>query len=197
MAPELPSTRASTAAHASSAILETALATALEKEGREGRVVARLAARPSRAATGIRMINESPAMGILRGDHGFWEQVEQGNLDVAMEREGFTALVRDAAVRRRMADLGLVEEASARDPEAFRAELAEVLSALGPRLRGLRQAPDPQALVRDPEVRGMLQQSRHEGKETKTHMFQTLPQIVRNKYCKKKHHVPYNPEDFP
>jgi hypothetical protein len=70
----------------------------------------------------------------------------------------FLKLMRDDTLRRRLADLGMVDEDAALDPRAFRRQTAEVLAEVGPRIRGLRNDPQLRALVEDPQVVAMLQE---------------------------------------
>jgi len=87
----------------------------------------------------------------------FWTYVEHGNVDAASNRMSFRKIVRDASLRRRFADLGLVEEAAAGDPHLFEAAMVEVFREIGPRIYGIKNDPALQELMQDPEVVAMLQ----------------------------------------
>jgi uncharacterized membrane protein required for colicin V production len=157
VAPDLPSVGESTAASISSEIIETGLEAAFADAGTGGRVVARLAARPSMAATEIQAVVDSPAIEGLRADGLFWTYVEHGNVDAAMNRMAFAKLSRDDEMRRRLGDLGLVEEEAVEDPRAFREAFGAVLGEVGPRIKGLRDDPELKKLAEDPEVIAMVQ----------------------------------------
>jgi uncharacterized membrane protein required for colicin V production len=153
----VPEVGDSTAARVSSEIVESGLSFALKDAGPAGRVVARVAARPGVAVGEIEAILQDEHVEQLRGDAMFWSYVEHDNMDAARNRTSFRLLVRDAALRRRFADLGLVEQAAADDPHAFEAAMTEVLREVGPRIYGLKNDPELQRLMHDPEVVAMLQ----------------------------------------
>jgi hypothetical protein len=91
-------------------------------------------------------------VGELRDDALFWSRVEHGDVDGALHRASFVRLARDAELRRRLHALGLVDAAGAGDPAAFRDAMADLLAELGPRLRALREDPELEHLMQDPEV---------------------------------------------
>ncbi len=155
--PFLPELRDSKAAEATGYLVEEGLESALAETGAAGRFVARMAARPSEALEGLQGLLDHPGVAALRGDGLFWSYVEHGNVEAALNRGSFVQILRDADLRERLADLGLVEDAAALDAGAFREEAAAVLREVGPRLRGLREDPQLRALVEDPEVVSMLE----------------------------------------
>ena len=54
-----------------------------------------------------------------------------------------------------------MDEAAAADPRAFRLPAGDVLRQVGPRIRGLREDPAVQDLMRDPEVVAAVQSGDH------------------------------------
>jgi hypothetical protein len=78
-------------------------------------------------------------------------------VDAALNRLSFQRVQRDDALRRRLADLGLIGEDAALDTRAFRNAMADVFGEVGPRIRGLKNDPEVQELMNDPEVVAMLQ----------------------------------------
>ncbi len=121
------------------------------------RLMARVASRPAVAMVEVQSIVESPSFARLREDAAFWTYVQSGNVDAALNRGSFRVLQYDDAMRRQLADLGMVPEAAAEDAGVFRDSVAVVLREIGPRLQGLRDDPAFQELVRDPEVVAMLE----------------------------------------
>jgi uncharacterized membrane protein required for colicin V production len=153
----LPELGDSAAAAVTGEIVESGLEAALGDTGPAGRVVARMAARPGVALSEFQSVLDDPNIARLRGDELFWSYVESGNVDAALNRVSFQRIERDDALRRRMADLGLVGEDAAVDTRAFRNAMADVLREVGPRIRGLKNDPELQQLMEDPEVVAMLQ----------------------------------------
>ena len=154
--PIVPQVAGSTAARATSAVVEASLGAALAGGGAEGPFVARLAARPALAVGELQHVLENPRFEALREDGLFWSYVEAGSLDAAMGRVSFRDLAEDAELRRELAALGLVSPEAAEDPAVFAAAAAGVLREVGPRLRALREDPELQALGQDPGVAAML-----------------------------------------
>jgi len=152
----VPPVAGSTAAYATSAVVEASVGAALAGGGPEGPFVARLAARPALAVGELQQVLENPRFEALREDALFWSYVEAGSLDAATGRVSFRDLAQDAELRRELGALGLVPPEAAEDQAAFTAAVAEVLREVGPRLRALREDPALQALVEDPEVAAML-----------------------------------------
>jgi uncharacterized membrane protein required for colicin V production len=151
VAPALPALGASQVAALTSSAVETG-SLALLGSGAGGRVVSRLAGRPAATLTELDAVLADARVNELRGDALFWSQVEHGDVDGALHRASFVRLARDTELRRRLHALGFVDEAGAGDPAAFRDEMAELLSELGPRLRALREDPELERLMQDPEL---------------------------------------------
>lgn len=154
----IPSVERSRAAALTGEVVESGLEAALGEDDPAGRVAARIAARPGVAVAELQGVLEDPQVSALREDARFWMLVEHGSVDAALARGSYLDLQRDPALRRRLADLGLVPEAAADDPGVFRDAMAEVLREVGPRLRGVKEDPQLQALLEDPQVVAMLQE---------------------------------------
>src|SRR5262249_51642251 len=73
-------------------------------------------------------------------------------LEAALHRNSFLDLADDAQLRHKAADLGLVADSAAYEADAFRKSIAQVLTQLAPRLRGLHRDPAVQQLLADPQV---------------------------------------------
>lgn len=138
-------------------IIESGLEAALEDAGPAGRIVARMAARPGEALSELQDVLDNPNLERLRSDAMFWTYVENGSVDAALSRLSFQRVQDDDGLRRRLADLGLVDEDAALDTRAFRNAMADVLGEVGPRIHGLKNDPEVQELMNDPEIVAMLQ----------------------------------------
>jgi uncharacterized membrane protein required for colicin V production len=157
----LPELGDSTAAALTGSVVEAGVQAALDDGGQAGRVVARMAGRPALAFAELQSVLEHPAVAELQRDPAFWTYVEHGSVDAAMNRRSFLAISQDARLRGRLAELGLVSEGAAVDARAFRAETAQVLREVGPRIRGLRDDPALRELLEDPEVVAAVQSGDH------------------------------------
>ena len=147
----------SAAARITSGVMESALAAALDPADPGARFATRFAARPATSAAELQTLLDDPSFARLRSDSRFWNDVESGNLDEALQRPSFVALAHDARLRQSAARLGLVADEAAFDPDVFRQSIAQVFEEIGPRLRGLHGDPAVQQLLADPEIVGMLQ----------------------------------------
>lgn len=156
----LPEIEGSTAAALTEDVVEAGVEAAVG-DAAAGRVMARVAARPGRALADLQEVVEHPGFAALREDPLFWGYVEHGSLDAAMNRGGFVTLARDAELRRRLGELGLIEPEAAESVSAFRDAAREVLGEVGPRLRALREDPAVHALLEDPEVVAAVQSGDH------------------------------------
>ena len=151
VAPGLPPLGESQAASLTSLAVEAGTRAVVDSDP-GGRVVAQLAARPAATLAELDAVLADARVTELRDDALFWSSVEHGDVDGALHRASFVRLARDAGLRRRLQALGLVDEAAAGDPAAFRDAMAEALSELGPRLRALREDPELERLMQDPEL---------------------------------------------
>ena len=89
--------------------------------------------------------------------YSFWAEVESGSAQRAVGRASFRDIANDATLRQQLASLGLIDESAAATPESFREALVPVLEEVGTRVAALRADPEFQALLRDPEILGMLE----------------------------------------
>lgn len=156
----LPNIEGSTAAAVTGSLVEAGVEAAMG-DGQAGRVMARVASRPGTAIADLQAVMEHPAIDSLRSDALFWTYVEHGSVDAAMNRSSFLQLSQDETLRRQLGELGLVDEAAAADSRAFRQAAGDVLRQVGPRIRGLREDPAIQDLMRDPEVVAAVQSGDH------------------------------------
>lgn len=157
---DLPELGSSAAAAVTGNVVEAGMAAAMGDTS-SGRVAARIAARPGRSLAELQALLEHPAIGELQQDELFWTYVEHGSLDAALNRRGFLAITHDAELRRKLGDLGMIDDAAVEDPAAFREAAREMLAELGPRIRGLREDPKLQELMQDPEVVAAVQSGDH------------------------------------
>jgi len=152
----LPPVAGSAAAAVTGRVVEAGARAALADAGAAGRVAARMAGRPAASLEGLREVFEDGRVAALRDDALFWTYVQSGAVDNAMNRASFVSLERDAELRGRLADLGLVDAEAAEDPAAFREAAGAALAEVGPRLRGLRDDPEVRALLEDPEIAALV-----------------------------------------
>jgi uncharacterized membrane protein required for colicin V production len=153
----LPEIGDSTAAAVTESVVETGVQAALSDAGPAGHLMARVAARPGPAVTDVQAVLAHPRIEDLSDDRLFWTYVENGSVESALNQGSYVRIVQDEELRRRFADLGLIDESAADDPRAFREASADVLRAVGPRLRGLRDDPELARLMEDPEVVAMVE----------------------------------------
>ncbi len=159
----VPEIAGSTAAHATSALVEAGVAAALSDSGPAGSFAARFAARPALAVEDLQQVLANPRFEALREDAAFWSHVEAGSVDVAMGRVSFRDFAQDGDLRQELVSLGLIEPAAANSPEVFEAAAADALRQVGPRLRALREDPALRELMEDPEIAAMVRSGDHLG----------------------------------
>jgi membrane protein required for colicin V production len=152
----VPEVGDSAAADVTSRVVSGAIASVVDTRDPGARFLAEFAAQPAASAADLQTIFADPDFVRLRDDTRFWNDVEDGNVDAALERSSFVRLADDAQLRHRMARLGLVAEEDARDGDRFRQSMAQVLTEIGPRLRALHHDPAVRELLADPEVAAML-----------------------------------------
>jgi len=120
-------------------------------------MAAKMAAHPGETLKSVQALLEDPRIRAVQEDQLFWTYVQHGAVESALNRGSFWKVVNDEALRRDLAELGLIEEAAAADPRVFRESVGELLAELGPRLKGLAEDAEIQELARDPEVVAMLE----------------------------------------
>ena len=116
-----------------------------------------LAAHPRRTLETLEDVLAHPLVLNLQSDAVFWQRVEAGDVDAALELPSARALVLDAELRGQLASLGLVDAAAATQPAAFERALSDALDAAARRLAELRSDPEMRALLEDPEVQGLVE----------------------------------------
>ena len=149
-----PSVGRSVAASVTEKTVERAVRAALSDRGSVGRLAASVAARPGESLSGLQRVIENPRLEALRSDELFWTYVENGSIDAAVNRPVFINLAFDSELRSDLSALGLLE-GDASDPGAFLDFAGEALREVGPRIRGLREDPEFERLIDDPEVLAM------------------------------------------
>jgi membrane protein required for colicin V production len=147
----------SLAADVTSGVVQSAIGMSIDPADPGGRFAAHVAAQPATSAAALQSILDDPAFARLRGDERFWNDVDDGDVEIALRRSSFTDLADDARLRHKMARLGLVSEDAALDADRFRASIAQVFEEIGPKLRGMRHDPAVRELLADPDVLAMLQ----------------------------------------
>jgi uncharacterized membrane protein required for colicin V production len=152
----LPGVGDSAAAAVTESVVEAGLGVAMADQGAAGRLVARMAARPGATLVEIQDLVEDPRFQTLRDDRSFWTYVEHGAVDSALNRPSFLAISGDPSFRGRLAELGFVSEEAAGDRRVFLAQVADVMREVGPRVRSVRNDPQMQELMEDPEVAEMV-----------------------------------------
>jgi uncharacterized membrane protein required for colicin V production len=153
----LPEIGDSRAAAVTESVVEAGEEAALSDAGPRGRFAARMAARPGSSIEDLQAVLDNPRITDLQDDRLFWSYVESGAIDAALNRLSFIGVAYDEDLRDQLAALGLIDEAAARDPQAFRDTAGEVLREVSPRIRGLRNDPELKKLIEDPEVTALIQ----------------------------------------
>lgn len=153
-----PIAEGSTAGGLARGAVESGVVAVIGDSSAGGRVTARVLARPRQALGDLRWLLEQRSVEALAADRAFWERVEAGAVDAALAQPSFRGVAADRELRQRLVAVGAIDQAAAADPSAFRAAAQEVLEALGPRLRGLREDPELHRLAADPEVLQLLDQ---------------------------------------
>jgi len=133
-------------------------AATLAGDGSGARLLVEAATNPRDTMQQMQGVLADPNVMALRADQAFWDAVEQGDVDAAMDRSSFSTLASDDSLRGRLAELGVVDRRAAEDPDAFDEEAAKALRELGPRLHALRSDPELQKLLEDPEIATLAQQ---------------------------------------
>ncbi len=156
--PEVEGSRVSEAAgKIIEGVVEKALAHSDAEIAPAARMMVRIATRPGPTIQGMQGLLDDDRVRGLQNDKLFWTLVENGAGERAINQASFYGIVQDPQLRGQMADLGLVSPEAALDPGLFRRSMADMLSELGPRIKGLRNDPEVQRLARDPEIMSLLQ----------------------------------------
>jgi hypothetical protein len=153
----LPAPTSSAAASVTRAVVEKGAEAVLDEEDTAGRMAVRVAVRPTETLEGVQNLIEGPHLSALQNDKLFWSYLEHGAVDAALNRASFMGLAYDADFRQELASLGLISEAAAADSKVFVGTVRPALRRIGPRIRSLREDPEFQGLVRDPEITTLLE----------------------------------------
>lgn len=121
-----------------------------------GRVTAHWIARPGVSFEALDAVLTNPRINELERDATFWKALDAGHVDAALASPALRRLAHDAPLRRELARLGAVPEATTHDPAAFERALRETIERIAPLVRGLSRDPDLQALLADPTVQDAL-----------------------------------------
>lgn len=157
VSPNLPDLSGARSTQITQALVAVGTEGLARSEDRGDRMTAHALAAPGESVAALNQIVSDPRMRVLQSDPGFWRDVENGNIADALARPTFLELTRDAQVRARLAKLGLIAPTSAVDAQQFQDEMALVMTAVGPKLRALRNDPALAELMADPEVRARIQ----------------------------------------
>jgi hypothetical protein len=153
----MPDAGTSSAVAASENLVEGVVARALADAGPAGQMAARIAARPGVALENVQGLLEDERLTQLFEDRLFWTLITNGSVDHAMNRAAMRSIVEDPGMRRQFAELGLVGEPAAEDPQVFRVAMAAVLAEVAPRVHRLQHDPELNELARDPEIIALVE----------------------------------------
>ncbi|MCH7600113.1 MAG: CvpA family protein [Myxococcales bacterium] len=157
----LPQTEDSSVASATRSVVAEVIRRVMAEDGEApepgARLMAQLASNPGTALKGLQdLLSDSKIEGLQR-DKFFWTLIENGAAERALNRLSFYKLSHDDQMRRRLADLGIVSAAAAKDVEIFRQESRVVFEQVGPKLKGLRNDPELLRLAENPEIVKLLE----------------------------------------
>jgi len=124
--------------------------------GPGGTLAAKLVSNPSAAVVSTQKLLADPRIAALQQDVLFWQYLSTGEVDLALARGSFNAIVYDEALRGQLADLGLVSEGARNDPDPFRTELRATLVEVAPRIQAIRNDPALAELAAKPEIQAAM-----------------------------------------
>lgn len=122
-----------------------------------GKLAVRLASDPGAALTSTQKLLAHPRVAKLFEDALFWQYLSTGEIEPALGRGTFFAVIHDDGLRAELADLGVVDDEARDSPDAFRAQMSATFAKLAPRLRALRQDPALAALAAKPEIQRAIE----------------------------------------
>jgi len=128
-----------------------------ENEDGAVRITAKFVTQPGKSVAALSALASDARLRVLQADAGFWRDLESGEVEAALARPTFADLARDAELRSRLAELGLVSESSAVDAQQFHTEMAAVMAEVGPRLQRIKADPAFQELLGDEALRSRIQ----------------------------------------
>ncbi len=151
--PGLPNlSHSATAAIASSTIESGAKLALSDGASPTTRAAVQMMAHPKESVVAMRSLLEEPAIQNLIRDSLFWNHIERGDIETAIDTEVFQEIARNPATRGRFFDLGLIDTQAAANPNAFGDHCAEVFEQVVPRLQAIKQDPEFQDLMADPAL---------------------------------------------
>jgi uncharacterized membrane protein required for colicin V production len=153
----LPAVGSSRAAIVTGDVVEASVTAALSDAGPSARVAARLIARPGVSLAELQAVLENPRVTRLQQDQLFWTYVETGAVDAALNRASFIDVLHDRDLLLGFESLGVIDAQVVDDPSQFRDLAEQALREIGPRIRGMRDDPELQRLMSDPEVVSMIE----------------------------------------
>ena len=148
----LPDTQGARVAMLTQTVVEKGADVMLDDDSQGARAAIRAVVRPTETLESVSALANGPRMRTLQEDKLFWSYVEHGAIDAALNRGSFLGAAYDSTFRQHLFELGLINRAAAADARLFRNKARDVLEAVSPRLRGLREDPELQGLMQDPEI---------------------------------------------
>ncbi len=148
----LPDTTGARVPFLTQTVVEKGAAAVLSEDDTAARAVIRAAVRPAETISNVSDLANGPRMRTLQRDKLFWNYVEHGAIDAALNRGSFLGAAYDASFRQQLFELGLINGAAAADARLFRNKAREALLAVSPRIRGLREDPELSGLMDDPVI---------------------------------------------
>ena len=133
-------------------VVEKGAEAMLDENANGARAAIRAVVRPTETIENVTALANGPRMRTLQQDKLFWSYVEHGAIDAALNRGSFLGAAYDSTFRGQLFELGLVNKAAASDPRLFRNKVREVLEEVGPRIQVLREDPELEGLMDDPEI---------------------------------------------
>jgi len=130
--------------------------TASMGEGPGRSLAVQLASNPGAAVASTQQLLSHPRVAKLQEDALFWQYISTGEVDRALTRASFTAIINDEDLRARLADLGVVDDEARSDPDAFLAQVQATLTRIAPRLQAIRNDPALAELAAKPEIQDAI-----------------------------------------
>ncbi len=130
--------------------------TAAVGKGPGGTLAAKLASNPGSAVLSTQQLLSHPRVAALQEDALFWQYLSTGEVDLALMRGSFVAIVHDQELRGQLADLGLVDERARSDADAFRNQVRATLIEVAPRIQAIRNDPALAELAAKPEIQDAI-----------------------------------------
>jgi len=126
-------------------------------DGPGGGLAVKLASNPGSAVLSTQALLAHPRIAALQQDALFWQYLSTGEVDRALARGSFSAIVLDEDLRARLADVGLVSDEARADSDAFRDQVRATLLEVAPRIQAIRNDPALAELAAKPEIQAAIQ----------------------------------------